>query len=77
LEEPARAGQQHGAGQHNLEETLAALGSVYSQFQLVRAKKLSASQAKHLSADIKSHAQRLQDILDSMDRVYDTSSQSG
>jgi len=63
--------------EHNLEETLAALGSVYTQFQLVRAKKLSASQAKHLSADIKSHAQRLQDILDSMDRVYDTSSQSG
>ena len=57
-----------------LEETVAALGSVYSQFQLVRAKKLSASQAKHLTTDIKAHALRLQDILNSMDRVYDTSS---
>lgn len=53
-----------------LEETVAALGTVYSQFQLVRAQKLSASQAKNLTNDINAQVQRLQDILDSMNRVY-------
>jgi hypothetical protein len=55
-----------------LDETIAALGTVYSQFQLVRAQKLSASQAKDLTNDIQAQVQRLQDILDSMSRVYNT-----
>ena len=53
-----------------LEETIASLGTVYSQFQLVRTRKMSSTRTKHLSASIRDQEQRLQDILDSMDKVY-------
>ena len=53
-----------------LEETVTSLGTVYSQFQLVRARKMDSIRTKHLSEDIRDQVQRLQDILDSMNEVY-------
>jgi hypothetical protein len=56
--------------QFRLEETVTALGTVYSQFQLIRAQKMSGEGAKQLSEDIRGQVQGLQDILTSMDEVY-------
>lgn len=53
-----------------LEETLTALGTVYSQFQLIRAQRTDSAGARHLSNDIHDQVQRLQDLLTSMDKVY-------
>lgn len=53
-----------------LEETLTSLGTVYSQFQLVRAQRMDSAGARHLSEDIHDQVQRLQDLLTSMDEVY-------
>lgn len=53
-----------------LEETLTALGTVYSQFQLIRAQRMDSAGARHLSDDIHDQVQRLQDLLTSMDEVY-------
>ena len=54
-----------------LEETVTSLATVYSQFQLIGARKLESSRARHLSDNIRDQVQRLQDILDSMDQVYE------
>ena len=56
--------------QFRLEETLASLGTVYSQFQLISARKLSGSGARRLSEDIREQVQGLQDIIASMSEVY-------
>jgi len=53
-----------------LEETLTSLGTVYSQFQLIRAQRMDSAGARHLSDDISGQVQRLQDLLTSMDEVY-------
>ena len=53
-----------------LEETLTSLGTVYSQFQLIRAKRLSGSGARRLSEDVREQVQGLQDIIASMNEVY-------
>jgi len=53
-----------------LEETLASLGTVYSQFQLIRAQKLGGSGARRLSEDIREQVLGLQDIIASMNEVY-------
>jgi hypothetical protein len=53
-----------------LEQTLTALGTVYSQFQLIRAQKLSGAEAKSLSEGIRDQVKGLQDILTSMNEVY-------
>jgi hypothetical protein len=58
------------AAQFRLEETLTALGTVYSQFQLMGAQKLNGSQATNLSGNIRDQVQGLQDILTSMNEVY-------
>ena len=53
-----------------LEETLTSLGTVYSQFQLIRAQKMTGTSTKHLSVSIRDQVQGLQDIITSMDEVY-------
>jgi len=53
-----------------LEETLTSLGTVYSQYQLIRAQRMDSAGARHLSDDISGQVQRLQDLLTSMDEVY-------
>lgn len=54
-----------------LEETVTSLATVYSQFQLIGARKMEGSRARHLSESIRDQVQGLQDILDSMDQVYE------
>ena len=56
--------------QFRLEETLTSLGTVYSQFQLVRAQKLDGAGARSLSEEIREQIRGLQDIVDSMGEVY-------
>lgn len=57
-------------GQLRLEQSLTALGTVYSQFQLIQAQKLSDAEAQRLSESIREQVRSLQDILVSMDEVY-------
>ena len=57
-------------GQFRLEQTLTALGTVYSQFQLIRAQKLGDAEARNLSEGIREQVRGLQDILTSMNEVY-------
>lgn len=54
-----------------LEETITSLGAVYSQFQLLQARKEAGPRTERLSGDIRDQVQRLQDILTSMDEVYE------
>jgi len=55
--------------QFRLEETLTALGTVYSQFQLIQARKLGGAGARRLSEDIREQVQGLQDLIDSMNEL--------
>ncbi len=59
-------------GRFRLEQTLTALGTVYSQFRLIQAQKLGDNEARKLSESIRAQVQRLQDILNSMNEVYGT-----
>ncbi len=54
----------------SLEQTLSSLGTVYSQFQLVRAAKLSGSRAKEVAQSIDSQVESLQDVVTAMNKVY-------
>jgi len=56
--------------QFRLDQTLTAMGTIYSQFQLLRAQKLSDGRAQRLSTDIQEQVRGLQDILTTMDEVY-------
>lgn len=56
--------------QFRLEETLTSLGTVYSQFQLIRAQKLDSAGARSLSTGIREQVRSLQDLITSMDEVY-------
>lgn len=58
-----------------LESTLAALGTVYSQTMLVGAKDIDSGRAKRLSQDIHEEVQELDNILVAMDEVYAESAQ--
>jgi hypothetical protein len=60
----------------DIDETLAAIGSIYSQLQLLSAKKIDSSKAKHLSADVAEQADHLNDLLEAMDEVYQSSAGS-
>ena len=57
-----------------LEQTVTALGVVYSQYQLLAARKLGDARAERLSDDIREQVARLEDVLSSMDEVYDLES---
>jgi hypothetical protein len=54
-----------------LEESVTSLGMVYSQFQLLAARRLDEGSSRRLSEDIREQVRRLQDILSSMDEVYE------
>ena len=56
----------------DIDETLAALGAIYSQLQLLGAKNIDSQRASRLSADIDEQVHRLDDLLDAMDDVYDS-----
>ena len=58
-----------------LENTLSALGTVYSQTMLVDAKDIDSGRARRLSQDIHDEVQELDYILVAMDEVYAESAQ--
>jgi hypothetical protein len=53
-----------------MESTLTALGTVYSQILLVDAKDVDSARAQRLSEDVAEQVQGLQDVLSSVDEVY-------
>ena len=55
------------------EETVAALGTIYSQVLLVEAKDTQGRRAQRLQADINEQAQTLRDLLHAMDEVQEVS----
>ncbi len=57
----------------DIDETLAAIGAIYSQMQLLGAKDVDSHRANRLSADINEQANRLGDLLEAMDDVYESS----
>ena len=57
-----------------LEHTLTAMGTIYSQMLLVGAKDVDSGRVKRLREEVADEVQGLQDVLDSMDEVYATSS---
>jgi hypothetical protein len=54
-----------------LDSSLAALGTVYSQLLLVGSKEVDSDRAERLSADIANEVASLQDVVDSINEVYD------
>jgi hypothetical protein len=54
-----------------LDSSLAALGTVYSQFLLVGTKEVDSSRAERLQADIAEEVNSLQDVVESINEVYD------
>jgi hypothetical protein len=54
----------------DIDETVAAMGAIYSQMQLLDIKKIDHHRAKRLSADIEEQADHLNDLLLAMDEVY-------
>jgi len=57
-----------------LEHTLAAMGTIYSQLLLVSAKDVDSGRARRLREEVAEQVQGLQDVLDSMEEVYGSSS---
>lgn len=56
--------------QFRVEETISSLGTLYSQLQRIRAQKMSRARIEHLTTDIDEQIQRLEDILESMNKIY-------
>jgi hypothetical protein len=55
----------------DIDETLAAIGAIYSQLQLMGAKDVNNQRARRLSADIEEQNRHLNDLLAAMDEVYE------
>jgi hypothetical protein len=53
-----------------LENTLAALGTLYTQIQLIGAKDVDSGRPQGLQEDITAQIASLQDIAEAMDEVY-------
>lgn len=56
-----------------VEHTLAAMGTIYSQMLLVGAKDVDSGRVRRLREEVAGEVQELQDVLESMDEVYETS----
>jgi hypothetical protein len=56
-----------------LEHTLTAMGTIYSQLLLVGSKDVDSGRVRRLREEVADEVQGLQDVLDSMDEVYETS----
>ena len=56
-----------------LEHTLTAMGTIYSQLLLVGAKDVDSGRVRRLREEVAEEVNGLQDVLDSMDEVYETS----
>lgn len=57
----------------DVDETVAAIGAIYSQLQLLDARDIDSRRASRLSTDIDEQANRLSDLLAAMDDVYESS----
>jgi hypothetical protein len=54
-----------------LEQSLTALATVYNQLQLIAAQDVDSNRSDHLHADIKEQIERLNDLISSINEVYD------
>jgi hypothetical protein len=54
-----------------MEQSLAALATIYSQVQLVDAQSIESGRAERLQSDIRDQVNRLGDLVDSINEVYD------
>ncbi|MCA9008055.1 MAG: hypothetical protein KDA70_22505, partial [Planctomycetaceae bacterium] len=53
-----------------LEQSLTALGTVYSQVQLIDAQSVDSGRAERLRSDIQEQVARLDDLVSSLNEVY-------
>lgn len=56
--------------QFQLESTLTAMGTVYSQIMLLNARDVASGRAQRLQQDVNDQVQALQDVVSSVDEVY-------
>lgn len=56
--------------QFQLESTITAMGTVYSQMMLLGSRDMAAGRAERLQQDIDDQVQALQDVVQTMDEVY-------
>ena len=59
----------------DIDETLAAMGAIYSQLQVLSAREIDRNRAKRLSAEIEEQNHRLDDLLSAMDEVYQSTAE--
>lgn len=57
-------------GQFQLESTITAMGTVYSQMMLLDSRDMTSSRAQRLQQDIEDQVQALQDVVHTLDEVY-------
>lgn len=67
-----QAGDDMQRAELQLEHTLAAMGTIYSQLLLSDTKDVDSGRARRLREDVAGEVQGLQDVIDSMDEVYET-----
>ena len=60
-----------------LEQSLTALATVYSQVQLIDAQDVASGRAERLQADIQEQVNRLSDLVSSLGEVYEYRSEEG
>jgi flagellar biosynthesis chaperone FliJ len=56
----------------DIDETVGAIATIYSQLQLLDAKRMDRHRASRISIDVKDQSDRVEDMLQAMDEVYDT-----
>ena len=59
-------------GQFQLESTITAMGTVYSQMLLLGSRDIASGRAQRLQQDVDDQVQALQDVVQTMDEVYQT-----
>ena len=59
--------------QLQVDQSLAALGTVYGQVQLLNAESINSGRAERLRTDIQEQVKRLDDLVSSLNEVYDHS----
>jgi hypothetical protein len=62
--------------QFQLESTITAMGTVYSQVMILGARDVASGRAQRLQQDVQDQVQALQDVVRSMDEVYQTGADS-
>jgi hypothetical protein len=60
--------------QFQLESTITAMGTVYSQMMLLGSRDVASGRAQRLQQDIDDQVQALQDVVQTMDEVYQAGS---